>query len=50
MFKGLSLIFMLLLSLTAHAEYWPAEQWSIGPTVSGPALQALETYAFPPRD
>ena len=50
MFKGLSLIFMLLLSLTAHAENWPAEQWSTGPTVTGPALQALETYAFPPRD
>jgi CubicO group peptidase (beta-lactamase class C family) len=50
MFKGLSLIVGLLLSLTAHAEYWPAEQWSTGPTVSGPALQALETYAFPPRD
>ncbi|WP_095127989.1 serine hydrolase [Pseudomonas sp. Irchel s3h14] len=50
MFKGLSLIFGLLLSLTAHAEYWPAEQWPTGPTVTGPALQALETYAFPPRD
>ena len=50
MFKGLSLVFMLLLSFTAHAEYWPAAQWSTGPTVTGPALQALETYAFPPRD
>ncbi|MGF6285065.1 CubicO group peptidase (beta-lactamase class C family) [Pseudomonas silensiensis] len=50
MFKGLSLVFMLLLSLSAHAEYWPAEQWPTGPTVTGPALQALETYAFPPRD
>ncbi|TPG85210.1 serine hydrolase domain-containing protein [Pseudomonas mandelii] len=50
MSKGLSLVFMLLLSLTVHAEYWPAEQWSTGPTVSGPALQALEIYAFAPRD
>ncbi|EJM19597.1 penicillin-binding protein, beta-lactamase class C [Pseudomonas sp. GM21] len=50
MFKGLSLIVMLLLGLTAHAENWPAEQWSIGPPSSGPALQTLETYAFPPRD
>ncbi|MHC8335358.1 serine hydrolase domain-containing protein [Pseudomonas sp. LB3P25] len=50
MFKGLSLVFGLLLSLTAHAEHWPAEQWSSGPTVTGPALQALETYAFPSRD
>ncbi|RON12829.1 serine hydrolase domain-containing protein [Pseudomonas frederiksbergensis] len=50
MFKGLSLIVMLLLSLTAQAENWPAEQWSPGPKVTGPALQALESYAFPPRD
>ncbi|MHC8385904.1 serine hydrolase domain-containing protein [Pseudomonas sp. LB3P14] len=50
MSKGLSLIFWLLLSLTAHAENWPAEQWSTAPTVTGPALQALEAYAFPPRD
>jgi CubicO group peptidase (beta-lactamase class C family) len=50
MFKGLPLIVMLLLGLTAHAENWPAEQWSIGPPSSGPALQTLETYAFPPRD
>ena len=50
MFKGVSLLFLLLLSLSAHAENWPAEQWSTGPTVTGPALQALEAYAFPPRD
>ena len=49
MFKGLLLLFMLL-SLTAQAENWPAEQWSTGPALSGPAIQALETYAFPPRD
>ncbi|MBV4464104.1 beta-lactamase family protein [Pseudomonas sp. SWRI79] len=50
MFKGLSLIVMLLLSLAVHAENWPAEQWPPGPKVTGPALQALESYAFPPRD
>ena len=50
MFKGLSLILMLLLSLTVQAENWPAEQWSPGPKVTGPALQVLENYAFPPRD
>lgn len=48
--KGLSLFFILLLSPTAHAEHWPAEQWPTGPTLTGPALQALEAYAFPPRD
>ncbi|MDB5996986.1 MAG: Beta-lactamase [Pseudomonas sp.] len=50
MFKGVPLIFLLLLSLTAHAETWPTEQWSADPITSGPALQALEAYAFPPRD
>jgi CubicO group peptidase (beta-lactamase class C family) len=48
--KGLSLILLLLLSLTAHAENWPAEQWPTAPAINGPALQALENYAFPPRD
>jgi CubicO group peptidase (beta-lactamase class C family) len=50
MFKGLSLILMLLLSFTAQAEQWPAEQWPTGPAITGPALDALEAYAFPPRD
>jgi CubicO group peptidase (beta-lactamase class C family) len=47
--KGLSLIVLLLLSLTAQAEIWPAEQWPTAPTPASPELQALETYAFPPR-
>ncbi|WP_130904346.1 serine hydrolase [Pseudomonas sp. Sample_22] len=50
MFKGLSLIFLLLLGLSAQAENWPAEQWSSGPAMNGPALEALENYAFPLRD
>lgn len=49
MFKGLSL-FLLLISLTAHAEQWPAEQWPTGPQINGPAVQSLESYAFPLRD
>jgi len=49
MFKGLSL-FALLISLTAHAETWPTAEWSSAPVASSPALQALEDYAFPPRD
>jgi CubicO group peptidase (beta-lactamase class C family) len=48
MFKGLSL-FLLLISLTAHAEQWPNEQWPIGSPIAGPAVEALESYAFPPR-
>nr|WP_314524907.1 serine hydrolase [uncultured Pseudomonas sp.] len=50
MFKGWSLCFLLTLSVAARAETWPGEQWSTGPTLGGPSLQALETYAFPPRD
>lgn len=50
MFKGLSLFFILLLSLSAQAENWPGEQWPTVPTITGPALAALEAYAFPPRN
>jgi len=50
MSKGLSLCLMFMFSLAAHAENWPDEQWQSSPTASGPALQALEAYAFPSRD
>jgi len=52
MAKGSTLLLALLLSigLPACAENWPGEQWSQGPTVTGPALDALEDYAFQPRD
>ena len=46
----LLLALLLLLSLPARAEEWPALQWSQGTPASGPALQALEYYAFVPRD
>ena len=49
MFKGLSL-FLLLISLTVRAEQWPGEQWPIAPQITGPAVDALEAYAFPPRN
>nr|WP_180203104.1 serine hydrolase [Pseudomonas sp. SbOxS1]NYU02718.1 serine hydrolase [Pseudomonas sp. SbOxS1] len=48
--KGLSLFFVLLLSLAVHAEDWPTGQWPTDPATTGQALQALEAYAFPPRD
>jgi CubicO group peptidase (beta-lactamase class C family) len=47
--KGLPL-FLLLICCTVQAEPWPAEQWSTGPKVTGPTVEALENYAFPPRD
>ena len=49
MFKGLSL-FLLLISLTVRAEQWPGEQWPIAPQITGPAVEALENYAFAPRN
>jgi len=50
MAKGLSLFFLLLMSVSAHAESWPGQQWPTGPTITGPALQAFEGYAFPSRN
>jgi CubicO group peptidase (beta-lactamase class C family) len=47
MCKGLSL-FLLLICFTVHAEQWPGEEWSTGTTITN--TQALENYAFPPRD
>ena len=43
--KRLSLWFFCLLSFPALAE-----NWAQGPRVVGPAVQALEDYAFPTRD
>ncbi|NWC96523.1 MULTISPECIES: serine hydrolase [unclassified Pseudomonas] len=49
MFKGL-LYAALLFTLTAHAETWPSKDWPQGEQLTGPAAQALDDYAFPPRD
>ena len=50
MFKGVFLLLMLLCSCVVTAQDWPAEQWAPGPPGSGPALAALEDYAFANRD
>lgn len=52
MAKGSTLLLMLLLWLpcVSQAQEWPGVQWPQGPALSGPALTALEDYAFPPRD
>ncbi|WP_260963168.1 serine hydrolase domain-containing protein [Pseudomonas citri] len=50
MSKGWLLIPLLLLNLHARAEDWPGEHWPSALTPSGPAIEALERYAFPPRD
>jgi len=50
MSKSWLLLPLLLLILTARAEDWPAERWPTGQTPTGPAIEALEQYAFAPRD
>jgi CubicO group peptidase (beta-lactamase class C family) len=50
MLKSWLLIPLLLLTLSAHAQTWPGEQWPTGPTPTGSAIEALAHYAFPPRD
>jgi CubicO group peptidase (beta-lactamase class C family) len=47
------LLFALALSLVtgaAAAETWPSQDWSTQPLSRNAAVDALETYAFPPRD
>lgn len=50
----LVLVLVLVLALASGAvfaeEHWPDAQWSQVPTVASPAIEALETYAFTPRD
>lgn len=46
---------LLLVALLAPApgllaETWPVPDWSSAPGLSGEALAALQSYAFPPRD
>ena len=47
-----SLLFLLLMAAAslATAQSWPGKQWSTHPVTPNPALTALETYAFAPRD
>ncbi|MFJ3482276.1 serine hydrolase domain-containing protein [Pseudomonas sp. NPDC090202] len=45
----LPLVTLLLVS-TASAENWPDPQWATRPLPINAAVQALDTYAFPPRD
>ncbi|KAF1052373.1 MAG: 6-aminohexanoate-dimer hydrolase [Stenotrophomonas maltophilia] len=40
----------VVLSSVCHAETWPEADWPSATFPSGPALDAFERYAFPPRD
>lgn len=49
--RRLSLAGLCVLAASqALAESWPAAEWSSLPVTPGPALDALEAYAFPARD
>ncbi|WP_339529105.1 serine hydrolase [Pseudomonas mucidolens] len=50
MVKGLLCVALLLFTATVFAETWPTKDWSQGPQLSGPAVKALEDYAFAPRN
>lgn len=50
MVKGLFCVALLLFTVTARAENWPTKDWPGGQALSGPAVKALEDYAFPTRD
>jgi len=50
MVRGLLCVALLLFTVNGHAETWPDPQWAEGTRLTGPALQALDAYAFPPRD
>ncbi|MFC6338482.1 serine hydrolase [Pseudomonas sp. CCM 7891] len=50
MVKGLFCVALLLFTLASRAESWPTKEWPQGPQLSGPAVLALENYAFPARD
>ena len=50
MVRGLLYVALLFVTVTAHAETWPDKDWAKGTPLSGPAVDALEAYAFPARD
>lgn len=50
MVKGLLCAVLLLITINGHAETWPDQEWAKGTPLTGPALEALDAYAFAPRD
>ncbi|WP_338510673.1 serine hydrolase [Pseudomonas trivialis] len=50
MVRGLLCVALLLVSAAAHAETWPGKEWARGEPLVGPAVEALDAYAFPARD
>ncbi|NWF10318.1 serine hydrolase [Pseudomonas salomonii] len=50
MVRGLLCVALLLVTAAAHADTWPDKEWAKGAPLEGPAVDALNAYAFPPRD
>ena len=50
MVRGLLCVALLFVTVNACAETWPDKDWAKGTALSGPAVDALNTYAFPTRD
>lgn len=50
MVRGLLCVALLLATVTTRAETWPDKDWAKGTPIEGPAVDALNAYAFPRRD
>ncbi|WLH19827.1 serine hydrolase domain-containing protein [Pseudomonas simiae] len=50
MVRGLLCVALLFVTVAAYAETWPDKEWAKGTPLSGPAVDALDAYAFPARD
>ena len=50
MVRGLLCVALLFVTVTARADTWPDKDWAKGTPLAGPAVEALDAYAFPPRD
>ena len=50
MVRGLLCAALLFVTFTSRAETWPDKDWAKGTPIEGPAVDALNTYAFPTRD
>ncbi|MBD8255930.1 serine hydrolase [Pseudomonas fluorescens] len=50
MVRGLLCVALLFVAVNARAEIWPEKEWAVGTALTGPAVDALNAYAFPPRD